>query len=135
MEHLSTGLFFGNTNHLINLNGLIITDTEYTHEYVDWHYRELCYFTFIQEGLVSEGNRKSTYNCTAGSLLFRNWQNAHYNIKPAGYTIAYECSFSDQSHFIRCFKDTMVMTPLAYKKESHKSHTYHPFELQLRKYM
>jgi AraC family transcriptional regulator len=31
--------------------------------------------------------------------------------------IAYECGFSDQSHFIRCFKDIIGTTPSAYLRE------------------
>jgi AraC family transcriptional regulator len=86
MQNLTTGQFFGTTNETIHLNGLTITDTEYTHEKVDWHYHENAYFTFILQGRVIEGNKKDTYNCPAGSLLFHNWQEAHYNIKPKGYT-------------------------------------------------
>lgn len=86
MQNLKTGQFFGTTNETINLDGLILTDTEYTHEKVDWHYHENPYFTFILQGNVIEGNKKETYNCAAGSLLFHNWHEAHYNIKPAGFT-------------------------------------------------
>jgi AraC family transcriptional regulator len=35
--------------------------------------------------------------------------------------IAYECGFADQSHFIRCFKDAMGMTPLTYRNLIAKS--------------
>ncbi|NBA84170.1 helix-turn-helix domain-containing protein [Emticicia sp. CRIBPO] len=86
MENLKTGQFFGQTNEIIHLDGLTLTDTEYTHSKVDWHYHENAYFTFILEGSVIEGNRKETYHCDAGSLLFHNWQDAHYNIKPDGFT-------------------------------------------------
>ena len=34
--------------------------------------------------------------------------------------IAYQCGFSDQSHFIRCFKDAMGVTPLTYKNTLNK---------------
>lgn len=33
-----------------------------------------------------EGNRKETYHCAAGDLLFHHWQDAHYNSKPKGFT-------------------------------------------------
>lgn len=86
MENLKTGQFFGQTNRTIQLEGVTLTDTEYTHEKVDWHYHENAYFTFILAGCVIEGNKKETYNCTPGSLLFHNWQESHYNIKPRGFT-------------------------------------------------
>lgn len=86
MLHLKTGQFHGQTNNTILLNGLTLTDTEYTHDKVDWHYHENAYFTFILQGNVIEGNKKGVYNCSTGSLLFHNWQEPHYNIKPEGFT-------------------------------------------------
>lgn len=86
MQQLKTGQFFGTTNQTIRLSGITLTDTEYTHEHVDWHYHENPYFTFILQGKVLEGNKKETYHCGPGTLLFHNWQEAHYNIKPKGFT-------------------------------------------------
>lgn len=86
MKQSRKGEFYGQTNQTINLEGITLTDTVYTHDKVDWHFHEQAYFTFILEGNVLEGNKKEIYNCTAGSLLFHNWQEPHYNIKPEGFT-------------------------------------------------
>ncbi len=86
MNLLQKGQFYGQTNETIHLDGITMTDTEYTHEKVDWHYHENAYFTFIIQGNVIEGNKKEVYNCGPGTLLFHNWQEPHYNIKPKGYT-------------------------------------------------
>lgn len=86
MKLSQKGEFYGQTNTTINLEGLTLTDTVYTHDKVDWHYHENAYFTFILQGNVIEGNKKEIYNCSAGSLLFHNWQEPHYNIKPEGFT-------------------------------------------------
>jgi len=86
MKHLQRGAFYGQTNETILLDGITLTDTVYTHSKVDWHYHENAYFTFILEGNVIEGNKKEIYNCSPGSLLFHNWQEPHYNIKPDGFT-------------------------------------------------
>lgn len=86
MRHLQTGQFHGQTNQTVQLDGLTLTDTEYTQPKVDWHYHENAYFTFILQGKVIEGNKKEVYSCQAGSLLFHNWQEPHYNIKPEGFT-------------------------------------------------
>jgi len=86
MKQSQKGEFYGQTNNTINLEGITLTDTVYTHDKVDWHYHENAYFTFILQGNVIEGNKKEIYNCSAGSLLFHNWQEPHYNIKPAGFT-------------------------------------------------
>jgi len=86
MKQSQRGEFYGQTNKTIHLDGITLTDTEYTLDRVDWHYHENAYFTFILEGNVIEGNKKEIYNCSAGSLLFHNWQEPHYNIKPDGFT-------------------------------------------------
>lgn len=86
MQQLQTGEFFGSTNQTKIVNGLTLTDTEYTHANVDWHYHENAYFTFLLDGKVIEGNRRQTYQCEPGALLFHNWQEPHYNIKPSGFT-------------------------------------------------
>ncbi|QBJ86441.1 AraC family transcriptional regulator [Chryseobacterium gleum] len=86
MNTLRNGEYFGETNQMINLDGLTITDTEYTHPYVDWHYHENAYFTFLLQGNMTEGNRKETYGCSAGTLLYHHWEDPHYNIKPDIFT-------------------------------------------------
>jgi AraC family transcriptional regulator len=86
MKELLTGQFYGDTTRTILLDGVTLTDTVYTNDRVDWHYHKNAYFTFILQGKLIEGNRKETYNCSAGSLLFHNWQEPHFNVKPAGFT-------------------------------------------------
>jgi AraC family transcriptional regulator len=86
MEKLSSGEFFGVTNQKLETGGLILTNTAYTHDYVDWHHHENVYFTFLLKGKVIEGNKKGKLNLSAGSLLFHNAQESHYNIKPPGET-------------------------------------------------
>ncbi|ALL06076.1 AraC family transcriptional regulator [Pedobacter sp. PACM 27299] len=93
MKILQTGQFFGNTNETKTLGSLTLTDTEYTQEKVDWHYHENAYFTFLLDGRVLEGNKKEIYHCTAGALLFHNWQEPHYNIKPKGFTRGFHIEF------------------------------------------
>ncbi len=86
MQQLTTGQFYGQTTRLVQLDNLTLTDTAYTHEYVDWHYHENAYFTFILAGNVVEGNKKEVLHCPAGTLLYHHWQEAHYNRKPPGFT-------------------------------------------------
>lgn len=86
MKQLKTGSFFGDTNQTLHTGCITLTDTEYTHPKVDWHYHENAYFTFILEGNVMEGDRKGIHHCPAGTLLFHNCQEPHYNVKPDGFT-------------------------------------------------
>lgn len=103
MRNLQKGQFFGQTNQTDYLSGITLTDTVYTQPKVDWHYHENAYFTFILEGKVVEGNKKEVYNCDAGSLLYHNWQDPHYNIKPdvftRGFHMELENAWFDQFSF------------------------------------
>lgn len=90
MIYLPNGQFFGETEKTLFLDGLTLTDTDYTVEKVDWHYHENPYFTFIVSGNIVEGNKKETYNCPAGTLLFHNWQEPHYNVKPEKFTRGFQ---------------------------------------------
>jgi AraC family transcriptional regulator len=86
MNLRTTGQFYGLTNQRLTIGQLTLTDTEYTHSYVDWHSHENAYFTFILQGSLIEQNRHQTYWCAPGSLLFHYWQETHCNRKPEGYT-------------------------------------------------
>lgn len=87
MAHqLKKGEYFGNHYHKLQLDNFLITDTEYTHEKVDWHSHQNPYFTYLLEGKLFEANKKETYHLSPGTLLFHNWQDAHYNIKPPEFT-------------------------------------------------
>ncbi len=86
MNKLKKGEYFGNHNQELRFNNIIITDTEYTHDKVDWHHHENPYFTYLIEGKLFEANKKEEYHLNSGNLLFHNWQDAHYNIKPPSYT-------------------------------------------------
>ncbi len=70
MNTLRNGEYFGKTNDIVTIEELTITDTEYTHPYVDWHYHENAYFTFLLQGNMIEGNKKKPTNV----------QQAHYFI-------------------------------------------------------
>jgi AraC-like DNA-binding protein len=96
MKQSQKGEFYGQTNKTINLEGITLTDTVYTHEKVDWHYHKNAYFTFILQGNVIEGNKKEIYNCSAGDLLFHNWQEPHYNIKPEGFTRGFHIEIEEE---------------------------------------
>lgn len=109
----------------MRLDGLTITDTEYTHDKVDWHYHENAYFTFILQGNVIEGNKKEVYHCSAGSLLFHNWEEPHYNIKPAGYTRGFHIEiernwFNDSGFFPGTLRGNIRVTNPASKLLFHK---------------
>lgn len=95
MNKLKTGQFYGKHYQRSAFENLIITDTEYTHSKVDWHYHENPYFTYLLQGKLLESNKKESYYLEPGSLLFHNWQDAHYNIKPSEYTRGFHIELNE----------------------------------------
>jgi AraC family transcriptional regulator len=80
MKCSKPGQFYGKTNEKLLLNGMILDDSIYIHDRVDWHYHQNPYFTFLLHGGVIEGSKKGINECSSGSLLFHNSENPHYNI-------------------------------------------------------
>ena len=101
MNKLKIGEFYGTHYQKTALENLIITDTEYTHNKVDWHFHENPYFTYLLQGTLFEANKKESYYLESGSLLFHNWQDAHYNIKPPEFTRGFHIELNENwfSHF------------------------------------
>ena len=86
MNRSQPGQFYGKANETLFLNGVILNDSDYIHEFVDWHYHENAYFSFLLEGSSMDGNKKQVHECDAGSLLFQNWQDPHYNVGSKQHT-------------------------------------------------
>lgn len=95
MQKLQKGEFFGNHYQKSDFEDCLITDTEYTHKKVDWHCHENPYFTYLLQGGLFEANKKESYCLDAGSLVFHNWQDAHYNIKPDEYTRGFHVELNE----------------------------------------
>ncbi len=90
MKYFKAGQFFGQSNQTISLDGVTVTETVYDYEFIDWHYHENPHFSFVLFGNTCEGNSRETYECSADTLLFHNWQEPHYNVKPAGLTRGFQ---------------------------------------------
>ncbi len=84
MIQLQKGKFYGDTGFRRNIGSLTLTDTVYTHDFVDWHYHENPYFTFLLEGGLTEGYKNGKETFGAGNILFHHRDECHYNHKPAG---------------------------------------------------
>jgi AraC-like DNA-binding protein len=112
MNELRKGQFYGTHYKKSVLDNIIITDTEYTHSKVDWHYHENPYFTYLLQGKLYESNKKESYYLEPGSLLFHNWQDPHYNIKPPEYTRGFHLELNENwfSNFeieTKCFEGSV----------------------------
>ncbi len=115
MEKLSSGEFFGVTNQKIEVNGIVFTNTTYTHDYVDWHHHENAYFTFLLAGKMIEGDKKGKKFCNPGSLLFHHAAESHYNIKPKGYTRGMHIEL--QPHWMKENHSALTMTGGSFEVE------------------
>jgi AraC family transcriptional regulator len=100
MLQLTRGHFFGSHHQVVHLPGIIITDTQYTRDKVDWHYHQHPYFTFILQGTMLEVSKKERHECKPGTLLYHHWQDAHYNEKGRGYVRGFHIEIEDH-FFIR----------------------------------
>lgn len=81
-KQLKSGQHFGNNKNNAYLDGVILSQAEVSSSMiVPWHYHENAYFYYHLQGYLRETNKKQTIECTKGTLLFHNSQDAHYNSK------------------------------------------------------
>ncbi|MBX2814853.1 MAG: helix-turn-helix transcriptional regulator [Saprospiraceae bacterium] len=81
MEILEKGNYFGKRNTQCSLDGILLSKYEYTVDRTAWHFHENPYFMFVLYGNMVDGNAKIETPCPAGSLMFTNWEEAHYGAK------------------------------------------------------
>ncbi|MBS1527814.1 MAG: helix-turn-helix transcriptional regulator [Bacteroidetes bacterium] len=79
MKTLNSGRFSGETRSSRDVNDIVLTEVEYQIENVDWHCHQNAFFSFIQRGVISEVNKKGKYSYGAGTVLFRQAGEPHYN--------------------------------------------------------
>lgn len=94
MQYRPTGNFLGHTDKTLNFNGLTLTDTVYSYQFVDWHYHENPHFALTIYGDFCEGTKRETFDCSVGTLLFHNTQEPHFNVKPPSITRGFQAEFS-----------------------------------------
>lgn len=107
-------MYYGVHKQTSLFDKLVITDTEYTHEHVDWHYHENAYFTYLIQGQLFEANKKEAYTLSPRSLLFHNWQDSHYNIRQSafarGFHIELEKEWFEGHHLAHsCFQGSLKL--------------------------
>jgi AraC family transcriptional regulator len=87
MKKLAKGSFFGVTKKKVDYGGLLIADMiTPAPQDVPWHYHENPYFTYFIRGHLTEVNKKESYICTPGKVIFHNSQESHYNTKHSEFT-------------------------------------------------
>ncbi|MDC8003893.1 helix-turn-helix transcriptional regulator [Aureisphaera galaxeae] len=81
MRILTRGEYYGNQNSESSFNGVLLSQYTYTADRTDWHYHENPYFMYVLQGNMKDCNTKTKTLCPSGSLMFNNWQEAHFGSK------------------------------------------------------
>lgn len=81
MKISTKGKYYGRLNSEVAFNGILLTKYDYHEVRTPWHYHENPYFMYVLNGNMKDCNSKVKSLCPAGSLMFNNWQEAHYGSK------------------------------------------------------
>ena len=89
MQILRPGEHFGVNDKRLLLNDCILTEADNSPRgIIPWHYHENAYLFYQLKGHLVEVNKKKSFTCFPGTVLFHYWQEPHYN-----------SNFSDDSRF------------------------------------
>lgn len=82
MKHLQTGQHFGENKQTLYLDDCVLSEAGYVPDMlVPWHYHENAYFYYHLKGHLVEVNKKKSFICRPGTILFHHWQDPHYNTR------------------------------------------------------
>ncbi len=94
MKISTKGKYYGSLNSEMAFNGILLTKYDYHEDRTPWHYHENPYFMYVLKGNMKDCNKKVKSLCPAGSLMFNNWQEAHYgskhSVEASGFHLEFE---------------------------------------------
>ncbi|MBX2872409.1 MAG: AraC family transcriptional regulator [Saprospiraceae bacterium] len=93
MKILTTGEYYGQMKREVSLQGVLLSEYDYLTAQTDWHYHENPYLMYVLRGNLYDINKKQQTCCKSGSLIFHNWQEAHYNTKETYYARGFHVEF------------------------------------------
>ncbi|MEO0527028.1 MAG: helix-turn-helix transcriptional regulator [Bacteroidota bacterium] len=93
MKILTKGKYYGKKDLEVSFNGILLSQYNYTGNKTDWHYHENPYFMYVLSGNMKDCNNKVKSLCPAGSLMFNNWQEAHYGSKHSAVASGFHLEF------------------------------------------
>ncbi len=93
MKILTTGKYYGKKKSEVNLKGVLLSEYDYLTPRTDWHYHENPYLMYVLQGNLYDINKKRQTHCKSGSLIFHNWQEAHYNTKETRHARGFHVEF------------------------------------------
>ncbi len=93
MKISTKGKYYGSLNSEMAFNGILLTKYDYHEVGTPWHYHENPYFMYVLNGNMKDCNSKVKSLCPAGSLMFNNWQEAHYGSKHSAEASGFHLEF------------------------------------------
>ncbi|TMU56608.1 helix-turn-helix transcriptional regulator [Flagellimonas algicola] len=93
MKILTKGKYYGSPNSEVSFNGVLLSQYTYTGDKTDWHYHENPYFMYVLHGNMKDSNTRVQTLCPSGSLMFNNWQEAHYGSKHSDKASGFHLEF------------------------------------------
>ncbi|MEM1257614.1 MAG: helix-turn-helix transcriptional regulator [Bacteroidota bacterium] len=118
MKILTKGQYYGIKDSEQSFQGIHLSQYDYAtggkDSRTDWHYHENPYFMYVLDGHMKDCNRKIKSLCPAGSLMFNNWQEAHYGSRhsetAAGFHLEFEKSwFKEKDIDIRMLEGSQLI--------------------------
>ncbi|MHA7060009.1 helix-turn-helix domain-containing protein [Aquimarina sp. M1] len=95
MKILTEGTYYGKQNSEASFNGILLSQYKYTVDKTAWHYHENPYFMFVLQGNMIDCNTKVKTLCPSGSIMFNNWQEAHYGAKHSDQASGFHLEFKE----------------------------------------
>lgn len=87
------GKYYGSKQSEIQSEGIVLSEYDYLQAGTPWHFHENPYFMYVLHGNMYDINKKKQVTCPAGSLVFHNWEEAHYNTKESRHARGFHIEF------------------------------------------
>ncbi|MEL7118469.1 MAG: helix-turn-helix transcriptional regulator [Bacteroidota bacterium] len=96
MKISKKGEYYGEKRSEVDLTAAVLSEYDYIDKRTDWHYHENPYFMYVIDGNLLDINKKNKKQLPSGSLIFHNWQEAHYNTKETAKARGFHVEFPRQ---------------------------------------
>ncbi len=94
MLQLGKGDYFGLKRSVFDFKNIIITNTETALKEAPWHYHENAHFSYFIKGDLQEINKKNSFDCSEGALIYHHTEDPHCN-KNGGFVNNLNIEFLD----------------------------------------
>lgn len=101
MKISTKGKYYGKRDTELSCDEILLSKYDYHLDETPWHYHENPYFMYVLHGDMIDCNTKLKTLLPAGSLMFNNWQEAHFGSKHSdkagGFHLEFEKSWFEKN--------------------------------------